>query len=58
MKLKKDDYGRTELTYAIIDNETKKALHLLRSHINDIDVNDKDYAGCSYLYFAAQAHEP
>lgn len=54
MKLEKDRYGRTELANAIIDHETQKALRLLKDHINDIDVNEKDRRGCSYLFFAAQ----
>ena len=57
MKFEKDGYGRTELANAIIDHETKKALHLLKDYGDEINVDEKDKSGCSYLFFAAQECE-
>ncbi|MCG4658802.1 ankyrin repeat domain-containing protein [Flavonifractor plautii] len=54
MNLKKDGYGRTELSYAIIDHKIQEALLLLKQ---DMDVNDSDNGGHSYLFFAAQECE-
>lgn len=49
-----DDFGRTEFTYAILRHRTQEALSLLKHYDN---VNHKDNAGCSDLYFAAQSCE-
>ena len=58
MKFEKDGYGRTELANAIIDHETEKALRLLKDYGDEINVDEKDKSGCSYLFFAAQECEP
>lgn len=52
--LPEDDFGRTEFTYAILLHQTQDALELLKHYDN---VNHKDHAGCSDLFFATQACE-
>lgn len=52
--LPEDDYGRTEFTYAILRHQTQAALEILKHYD---DVNHRDHAGCSDLYFAAQSCE-
>ena len=54
MTLVEDGFGRTEFTHAILVHRTQEALSLLEHYDN---VNHKDNAGCSDLYFAAQSCE-
>ena len=52
--LPEDGFGRTEFTNAILRHRTHEALLLLKHYD---DMNHKDNAGCSDLYFAAQSCE-
>lgn len=52
--LPEDGYGRTEFTYAILRHQTKIALEILKNYD---EVDHRDHAGYSDLYFAAQSCE-
>lgn len=54
MTLVEDGFGRTEFTQAILRHQTQVALKILKDYD---DVNHRDHAGCSDLYFAAQSCE-
>lgn len=55
-ELKKDRYGRTELTYYIINKKTTRAMNMIKNA--DIDFNEPDIGGYTYLHFAAQNEQP
>ncbi len=55
-ELKKDKYGRTELTYYIINKNTTRAINMIKNA--DIDFNESDIGGYTYLHFAAQNEQP
>lgn len=54
--LKKDNYGRTILTYYISDEKTEQAVSVIKNA--DIDFNQQDNEGYSYLHFATQMEQP
>ncbi len=55
MKIIDELYGRTELAYAIVNENVKEALRLLE--LCD-DINQADKRGYTYLHFAAQMELP
>ncbi|MDE7200703.1 MAG: hypothetical protein K2O91_02100 [Lachnospiraceae bacterium] len=57
-KLKVDDHGRTELTYYITDQTKESECRALELINSDIDLEQADNMGFTYLHFAAQFENP
>ena len=55
-ELKRDAYGRTILTHYICDEKNKEAVKMIEN--TDIDFNQSDIEGYTYLHFAAQFEMP
>lgn len=55
-ELKKDAYGRTVLTYYICDEKVEESVRMIENV--DIDFNQPDIGGYTYLHFAAQFEMP
>ncbi len=54
--LKQDQYGRTILTHYISGGQTEQAIKMIKNA--DIDYNQPDKGGYTYLHFAAQREQP
>lgn len=54
--LKQDQYGRTILTHYISGEQIEQAIKMIQNA--DIDYNQPDKGGYTYLHFAAQREQP